>query len=133
MGPFYLPVKWVHVAAVMLSGSVFLVRGLAVIAGQQWPMRPWLRYTSYCIDTVLLTAALVLVWMLPSAVFANGWLTAKMVMLGFYIALGTLAVKRARARHLKVLCFVASLFAFFAMVSIARAHDPWAPVRWIVG
>jgi len=133
MGSFYLPLKWVHVSAVMLSGSVFLVRGLAVIAGQQWPLRPWLRFASIGIDTVLLTAALLLVWMLPSAVFANGWLTAKLVLLGFYVVLGTLALKRARSQHIRVLCFVAALLSFSAMVSIARAHDPWAPLRWLIG
>lgn len=133
MGSLYLPIKWVHVSAVMLSGSVFLVRGLAVIARQQWPMRPWLRYTSYCIDTVLLSAAILLVWILPWAVFSNGWLSVKLVLLVFYVVLGTLALKRARSQHLRVVCFVAALLCFSAMVSIARAHDPWAPLRWLIG
>ena len=52
---------------------------------------------SYAIDTALLTAALMLLTILPGAMFANGWLAMKMVLLVVYVVLGTLALKRARS------------------------------------
>jgi len=133
MEQFYLPIKWVHMTAVMLSGSVFFLRGLGVIAGQRWPLQTWLRYTSFGIDTVLLTAALILVALLPHAMFANGWLTAKLILLVVYIVLGMFALRSARSQHVRIPCFVAAALVFASIVSIARAHDPWAPVRWVVG
>lgn len=50
---FYPQIKWVHVAAVLASGSLFLMRGLALHAGANWAMAAPLRYLSYTIDTVL--------------------------------------------------------------------------------
>ena len=50
-------IKAVHVAAVLLSGALFLLRGLLVQAGAaRWAMWAPVRYASYSIDTVLLTA-----------------------------------------------------------------------------
>ena len=93
---FYAQIKAVHVAAVLLSGALFLTRGLLVQAGRQrWAMSGLVRYASYSIDTVLLTAALMLVTILPGAMFANHWLTLKVALLFVYVALGTLALKRA--------------------------------------
>ena len=93
---FYPQIKSVHVAAVLLSGALFLTRGLLVQAGwQRWAMSGLVRYASYSIDTVLLTAALMLVTILPGAMFANHWLTFKLALLVVYVSLGSLALKRA--------------------------------------
>jgi hypothetical protein len=71
---YYLQVKRLHVAAVLCSGSLFLLRGTLVQFGAaRWAMAAPMRYGSYAIDTVVLTAALMLLTMLPHAVFANGW------------------------------------------------------------
>jgi uncharacterized membrane protein SirB2 len=121
---FYAQIKLVHVAAALTSGGLFLLRGLAVQGGSGWPMTTPLRYLSYGIDIVLLSAALTLVAILPSAVFANGWLWAKLGLLVFYIVLGSFALKRAQTPRVRFACYVAALLAFGAMYSIARTHDP---------
>ena len=88
MFEFYPQIKWVHVACVLASGSLFALRGLLVQLGHagtaQWMPLRWL---SYAIDTTLLTAALMLVSILPGAMFANGWLTTKLVLLVVYVVL----------------------------------------------
>jgi uncharacterized membrane protein SirB2 len=80
---------------------------------------------------VLLTAALMLVTMLPGAVFANGWLTTKLVLLMVYVVLGTLALKRARTVRARRLYFAAAITTYLFMVSIARAHDPLGVLRMV--
>ena len=124
---FYPQIRLVHIVAVLLSGSLFLLRGSGVLAGARWPMALPVRLASYTIDTVLLTAALMLVAVLPSAVFANGWLAAKLVLLVVYIGLGTFALKRGRTPRVRAGCFVLALAAFGAMLAIARAHHPLGP------
>jgi hypothetical protein len=62
---FYSQIKWVHVAAVLASGTIFLLRGLAVQGNARWPMTAPVRYLSYSIDTVLLTTALMLLSIFP--------------------------------------------------------------------
>jgi uncharacterized membrane protein SirB2 len=121
---YYLQIKGVHVLAVLLSGGLFALRGAAVLAGQRWPMAAPLRYLSYTVDTVLLTAALMLFTMLPHAMFANGWLATKIGLLVVYVVLGTLALKRAPTPRARAIAYAAALVVYATMISIARTHHP---------
>lgn len=135
MTGYYAEFKWVHVAAVLVSGTLFFLRGLMVQSGRQdFALRAPLRYLSYAIDTVLLASALMLVAILPGATFGNGWLTVKIVLLVAYIVCGSLALKRARTQRLRLAFFVAALLTYGFMLSIARAHDPFGLLRpWLEG
>ena len=130
---YYPQIKMIHVAAVIASGSLFLLRGLVVQAGRQWAMSAPLRYLSYGIDSMLLAAAVLLLTILPAAVYGNGWLTAKVSLLVVYIGLGTYALKRGRTRRARLGCFVAALTVYGTMLVIARAHDPLEPFRMLFG
>lgn len=121
---FYPQIKWLHVAAVLVSGMLFALRGVAVQAGARWAMAAPLRYLSYAIDTTLLTAALMLLTILPGALYANGWLTLKLGLLVVYVVLGTFALKRGRTRGMRAVCFVAALLVYGYIIGIARAHHP---------
>ena len=122
---FHAEVKWVHVAAVITSGALFTLRGAAQLAGARWTMAAPLRYLSYTIDTVLLTAALMLATMLHQYPFVHGWLTVKVLLLVVYVVLGSFALKRGHSRAIRAVCFVAALAVYLFIVSVARAHDPW--------
>jgi uncharacterized membrane protein SirB2 len=121
----YPYVKWTHVAAVTASGVLFAVRGLAVLAGSRWAMHAVLRYVSYGIDIVLLSAALMLASMLHQYPFVHPWLTVKVLLLMVYILLGSLALKRARTRRARACCFIAALLLYAFIASVARAHHPF--------
>lgn len=122
---FYPQIRAVHIAAVIASGSLFLLRGAAVQLGAKWAMAAPLRYLSYSIDTALLTAALMLVAILHQYPFVHGWLTAKVVLLIVYVVLGSLALKRGRTNAVRISCWVAALLVYLFIVSIARAHSPF--------
>jgi uncharacterized membrane protein SirB2 len=129
---FYPQIKWVHIAAISASGSLFALRGALVQAGHpRWAMAAPVRYLSYGIDTVLLTAALMLLTILPGAMFANGWLTLKLVLVVAYVVLGSFALKRGRTPRMRTTCFVAALLVFVTIIGIALAHHPlgWL-LRW---
>ncbi len=121
---FYPQIKTVHIAAVIASGSLFALRGAAVQFGAKWAMAAPLRYLSYSIDTVLLTAALMLATILHQLPFVHGWLTAKVLLLVCYVVLGTFALKRGRTRAVRTSCWIAALLVYLFIVSIARAHHP---------
>ena len=130
---FYPQIKWVHIATVCASGSLFALRGALVQAGlPRWAMTAPVRYLSYTIDTTLLTAALMLLTILPGAMFANGWLTTKLVLVFVYVGLGTFALKRGRTPRIRTICFVAALLVFMTIIGIALAHHPlgWL-LRWL--
>ena len=90
-----------------------------------------LRLLSYSIDTALLTAALMLLTILPGAMFANGWLTTKLVLVLVYVVLGTFALKRGRTARVRLACYSAALLVFATIIGIAIAHHPlgWL-LRW---
>lgn len=128
---FYLQIKLVHVLAVLASGSLFALRGAALLAGQRWAMATPLRYLSYSIDTVLLTAALMLLTILPRGMFANGWLALKLVLLVVYVVLGSLALKRARSDRAHRIAYGAALLTYLYMLGVARTHHPLGWLHWL--
>jgi len=122
---FYPQIKWVHVAAVCTSGAIFLLRGLLVQAGKPtWAMAAPARFLSYTVDTILLTAALMLLTILPHAMFANGWLTTKLILVVVYVVLGTFALKRGRTPRVRLGCYLSALLVFVTIIGIALAHHP---------
>ena len=121
---FYPQIKSIHVWMVLLSGALFALRGAGVLLAARWPMAMPVRLASYAVDTTLLTAALMLLTMLPSSLFANGWLMVKITLLCIYIVFGTLALKRARSPRLRATFYVLALLTYAWMLTIARSHHP---------
>jgi uncharacterized membrane protein SirB2 len=121
---FYPQIKFAHIAAVIVSGALFLIRGLALNVGVRWAMTAPVRYLSYAIDTVLLGAALLLAAMLHQYPFVHGWLTVKVLLLIVYIVLGSFALKRGRTRAVRLVCWFVALLLYAYIIGVARAHHP---------
>jgi len=130
---FYPQIKQFHIFVALLSGSVFALRGAFAIGGARWPNALPVKWMSYAIDTALLTAALMLLTILPGAVFANGWLATKLVLLVVYVVLGVLALRGAKTQRSRVLFYAAALCTYVAIYSIARAHQPLGFYTWWFG
>lgn len=124
MTSLYLTAKHAHIALVALSGTLFAARGLCVLSGAAWPMAGWARRLSVVIDSLLLTAGVTLWVWLGLNPLLQPWLGTKLALLLLYIALGSLALKRARSRRAKAAFLVAALAVFGFMVSVALAHHP---------
>ncbi len=124
MSAWYLEIRWLHIAAVIASGSLFAVRGMMMLAGSPYVNHRALRIASVVIDTILLGAALLLVAIIHQYPFVHAWLTVKVVLLGVYIVLGHWALKRGRTRAARAAAWVAALVVFGCIVGVARTHDP---------
>lgn len=127
---FYPQIKAAHIGLVLLSGSLFALRGLLLLAGQRWAGAAALRYTSYSIDSALLTAALMLLVVLKLNPFTTPWLATKLVLLVLYIVLGVLALREQRPQRQRWACYAAALAVFGFMYTVARAHHP---LGWLAG
>lgn len=123
MTEYYLQIKFVHILCVTLSGALFATRGLLRLADSQIAHHAALRWSSYAIDTTLLTAALMLVGIVHQYPFVNGWLTAKVLLLVVYVVFGSFALRRAHSRRSAALWFVSALAVFAAIVGAAIMHD----------
>ncbi|MDR1076936.1 MAG: SirB2 family protein [Xanthomonadaceae bacterium] len=121
---FYPHIRLLHMTAAFLSGGLFALRGASALAGMRWPLAAPVRYFSYTVDTVLLTAALMLVTMLPDGFFASGWLAMKIPLVLLYIVLGVFALKRGRTRRSRGLFLVCALLVYGQIYGVARTHHP---------
>jgi uncharacterized membrane protein SirB2 len=124
MDAFYLELRTVHIGAVTLSGLLMLVRAVAWNGWKAgWAMARPIRILAYAIDTTLLAAAVMLTLIVQQYPFADGWLTAKVLLLLLYIALGYRAL-RARSATARWLSLAAAALVFGFIVAVARAHHP---------
>jgi len=121
---FYLPLRHVHIGCAVLSIALFVLRGALMLADSPWQRHLVLRYLPHAVDTVLLMSALVLTTVVRQYPFANGWLTAKVVLLTVYVGLGSIALRRGRTRRVRIVALAGALLVVAFLVSVARAHHP---------
>lgn len=121
----YPALRHLHMGLAFTSGALFAVRGAAVLARQRWSLHPVLVRVSAIIDTGLLAAALRLLWELRLNPLLTHWLQVKLAVLLLYIVLGMLALKYARKREAKALCYIGALACYVFIVSVALTHSPW--------
>jgi uncharacterized membrane protein SirB2 len=123
----YGALRHIHLAAVGLSLGLFAARGLGVLLRRPWPLRPAVRMASVLIDTVLLAAGVSLWIALQLNPWSRDtWLGLKLVLLLLYIALGSLALKRARTPAARAVFYGLALACAAYMVGVALAHHPAA-------
>lgn len=126
---FYAEIRLAHIWSVVVSGGLFFLRGLALLWGREKAparvaMSMPVKLTSYTIDTILLTAALMLMTILQQYPFIDHWLTVKVLLLVVYVALGISAFRFSETRGKLVVFWGAGLLVFLFIVSVARAHHP---------
>lgn len=120
----YLLVKHAHMTCVALSGAGFVLRGLWMWRGSPLLRHPLTRVLPHLVDTALLGSALWLAWASAQYPFVQGWLSAKVLGLLVYIALGTLALKGGRPAGQRRAAWLAALLVYAYLLSVALSHHP---------
>jgi len=119
---YYVEIRHLHIACVALSGTLFTSRALLRIKGSLLANHRALRITSYCIDTTLLIAGILLTRILEQYPFVDGWLTAKVLLLPGYIGLGLITLRRAPTRFWCSVAMLSALLVYGAIITIAVTH-----------
>ncbi len=117
-------VKTLHLSSVVLSYSLFFMRGIWVLRASPVMQQRWVKIAPHLIDTVLLGSAITLAVMLGISPLTAPWLAAKIIALLLYIALGSFALKRGKTQRAKLIYWLAAQTVFFYIVLTAWAHDP---------
>ncbi|MFT5483818.1 MAG: putative membrane protein SirB2 [Halieaceae bacterium] len=120
----YSIVKMIHIAAVALSISGFLLRASLLLAGIDYRNNRLSRILPHVIDTILLGTAVGLAVMSSQYPLQQDWLSAKVLALLAYIVLGTWALKWARSPREKMLAMVTATLCFTYIVSVALTRSP---------
>jgi uncharacterized membrane protein SirB2 len=116
--------KDIHIASVLLTFVLFFVRGIWMMVDSELLQRKWTRLVPPLIDTTLLISAIVLAITIRQYPFVHGWLTAKVVALFFYIALGMLALTYGRSKQIRVVSWLGAQLCFLYIVGVALTKNP---------
>jgi len=120
----YSVLKHLHVTAAIISIGLFFLRGCWMLVDSPWLQRPWVRILPHVNDSLLLASALTMAVLIQQYPFVNPWLTAKVLALLAYIALGTVALKRGPTKTVRATAWVGALLTFAYIVSVAVHQDP---------
>lgn len=82
------------------------------------------KYLSWTVDLTLLTAALMLLTILPAAMYSNGWLIVKMVALAFFVACRQFMISDQPPGLPRWGWFLLGAIVLGYAYSVARAHHP---------
>ena len=126
----YFVARSLHVACAALSIAGFAARGVLMLLDSPMLRARPVRILPHVVDTVLLASAIWLSWMLNQYPFVHGWVTAKVLALLAYIALGSLALRPGR-KAVRATAYVAALATAGYIVSVALTRDPRGALSWI--
>ncbi|TXI29074.1 MAG: regulator SirB [Nitrosomonas oligotropha] len=119
----YALLKMIHVSSVILSYSLFLLRGVWLIQDSTNLRQRWIKILPHIIDTILLTSAVFLAMTIQQNPLQDSWLTAKVAGLLLYIALGMVAMRFGKTRRTKIIAWAAAqcVFIYIALVAITKS------------
>lgn len=123
----YFWVKLIHIITIIISFSLFFIRGYWVLIDSSRLDRSWVRVLPHVNDSILLLSAITLTVLIAQYPFVQAWLTLKVVLLVVYIALGMVAIKRGRTKPVRVGAWLAALavFAYIVMIALTKSANPF--------
>ncbi|MDO6452982.1 SirB2 family protein [Neptunomonas phycophila] len=124
MTELYPLFKHLHMTCVGLSVLLFTARGLGMLVDAQWIRNKLMRVLPHIIDTVLLLSAIALVIILQAYPFQTDWVSAKIIGLIVYIALGVIALKKGKTKKVRATAFILGLITVGYIASVAVTHNP---------
>jgi uncharacterized membrane protein SirB2 len=120
----YAALKAIHVGAVATSYALFVLRGVWMVRESALLQARLARIVPHVVDTMLLASAIALAIMTRQYPFVSGWLTAKILALVLYIALGVVALKRGRSKRVRIAAWLAAQGVLLYIVTVAFTRDP---------
>lgn len=115
----YLILKHIHMTAAYLTVTLFALRLLLDAVGKpDWRRTP-LRWIPHANDTILLVAAISLLFVTPWMPFVHGWLTAKIFLMVGYIVAGVFALKQTAGLQVRLVASVLALVQVMAIFHLA--------------
>ena len=117
----YIILKHLHMTTAYLTITLFALRLLLDAVGRPgWRQTP-LRFIPHINDTILLVAAIALVFVAGYASAMPGWLITKIVLLFGYIIAGVFALKTTVGKPARIVAAVLALVRVTAIFHLAMA------------
>ncbi len=121
----YLILKYVHVSCVIISYTLFLLRGIWMLNVSPWLHQRWVKIAPHVNDTILLLSAITLAVITHRNPLVETWLAAKIIGLLVYIMLGFIAFRLGKTRRAKIIAWMLAQVVFAYIVSVALTKNPF--------
>lgn len=120
----YLVLKYLHVTCVVVSYTLFVLRGVWMLNVSPWLQCRWVKIAPHVNDTILLLSAVTLAVVTHRNPLVETWLAAKIVGLLVYIMLGFIAFRLGKTRRARVTAWILAQIVFAYIVSVALTKNP---------
>lgn len=121
----YALLKLVHMTCAGANYALFFARGVLMLRASPLLRARWVKVIPHVVDTVLLVSAIAMVVTSHQYPFVAGWLTAKVLALLCYIALGMIALRFGRTVGERLAAWLAAQVVFAYIVAVAITRNPW--------
>ena len=122
--PSIILFKYIHVTCVVLTILFFFIRGIWMIQDSGLLKKKWVRILAPSIDTLLLVSAIIQTMNISQYPFVDDWLTAKIIALIVYIALGMIALTYGKTKNIRITAWFGALLCFVYIASVALTRNP---------
>jgi uncharacterized membrane protein SirB2 len=120
----YAALRHVHLATVVVAIALLVLRGVWVALDSPSLRARWVRILPHVNDTLLIASAGALAWRIGQYPLVDGWLTAKVLGLLAYIALGVIAMRSGRGRGVRIAAWLGGLAALAYTAAVAVTRQP---------
>ena len=120
----YVIIRFIHSGCALLSILGFAGRGYLKVSKGRIPQQFAFKVLPHIIDTVLLVSALMLVIMSGQYPFVSPWVTAKVITLFIYIAIGILLMRMEVGKAVRTVIYLLALLCGVYMISVAISKNP---------
>ena len=124
----YAGLKLTHIGCAAISYTLFVVRGIWMLRSSAMLHQAWVRAVPHIVDTILLASAIALAITTHQYPVATAWLSAKVIALVLYIALGMLALRLGKTRGIRITAWIAAQAVFGYIVAVALTRNPLPPI-----
>ena len=124
----YFWALYFHVGTVVISISLFFVRGLWMVLESAKLNQRWVNIVPHVSDTILLVSAIILSFSVAQYPFVHGWITAKVILVLVYIGLGMVALKRGKTKRIRITAWIAAVivFAYMVLIAVTKSVIPFS-------
>jgi len=120
----YVLLKMIHIGSIIISYLLFFLRGIWLMQDSEKLRQRWVKILPHIVDTILLTSAITLAIVIQQSPFSDSWLTAKVIGLLVYIALGMIAMRFGKTRQKRIMAWIAAQCVFIYIVLVALTKSP---------
>ena len=121
---WFAALKAVHITCALLSVAGFSIRGYWIATDHPLQQHRVSKTLPHIIDTGLLGSAIAMLTIWHVSPFEIPWLTAKIVALLVYIALGMLAMRFGKTKKVRMAAWSAAMLTVLYIVSVAFSKTP---------